>query len=133
MELIAGFGYADAEYTDYDSPSTGESFDGNKLTYAPEYTFNLAAQYRSPGGFFSRLELQGIGTYFFDDANTLKQDPFVLINARIGYEFGNSGVYLFANNLFDREYFTAAFAPFGVSRANFGDRRTIGVQFQTRF
>jgi len=133
LELIAGFGFADAEYTDYSNPSTGESFDGNKLTYAPEYTLNLAAQYRSPGGFFSRLELQGLGTYFFDDANTLEQDPFVLVNARIGYEFDNSGVYLFANNLFDQEYFTAAFAPFGTPRANFGDRRVVGIQFQTRF
>ncbi|NJO49113.1 MAG: TonB-dependent receptor [Leptolyngbyaceae cyanobacterium RM2_2_4] len=133
LELIAGFGFADAEYTDYSNPSTGESFDGNKLTYAPEYTFNLAAQYRSPGGFFSRLELQGLGTYFFDDANTLEQDPFVLVNARIGYEFDNSGVYLFANNLFDQEYFTAAFAPFGTPRANYGDRRVVGIQFQTRF
>jgi iron complex outermembrane receptor protein len=133
LELIAGFGFVDAEYIDYSNPSTGESFDGNKLTYAPEYTFNLAAQYRSPGGFFSRLELQGLGTYYFDDANTLKQDPFVLVNARIGYEFDDSGVYLFANNLFDQEYFTAAFAPFGVPRANYGDRRVVGIQFQTRF
>lgn len=133
LELIAGFGFVDTEYTDYSSPSTGESFDGNKLTYAPEYTFNLAAQYRSPGGFFSRLELQGLGTYYFDDANTLKQDPLVLVNARIGYEFDNSGVYLFANNLFDQEYFTAAFAPFGTPRANYGDRRVVGIQFQTRF
>jgi iron complex outermembrane receptor protein len=133
LELIAGFGYANAKYTDYTSPFTGESFDGNRLPYAPEYTFNLAAQYRSPGGFFSRLELQGLGKYFFDDANTLQQNPFALVNARIGYEFNNSRVYLYANNLFDEEYFTAAFAPFGVPRANFGDRRTIGIQFQTRF
>jgi iron complex outermembrane receptor protein len=132
LELIAGFGFVDAEYTDYSS-STGENFDGNKLTYAPEYTFNLAAQYRSPGGFFSRLELQGLGTYYFNDANTLEQDPFVLVNARIGYEFDDSGVYLFANNLFDQEYFTAAFVPFGITRANYGDRRVVGIQFQTRF
>jgi iron complex outermembrane receptor protein len=133
LELTAGFGYANAKYTDYTNPFTGESFNGNKLPYAPEYTFNLAAQYRSPGGFFSRLELQGLGTYFFNDANSLKQDSLVLVNTRIGYEFRQSGLYLFANNLFDREYFTAAFAPFGVPRANYGDRRTIGIQFQTRF
>lgn len=133
LELTAGFGYIDAKYTDYTSPFTGDNFNGNKLPYAPEYTFNLAAQYRSPGGFFSRLELQGLGTYFFDDANSLKQDSLTLVNARIGYEFGKSGLYLFANNLFDKEYFTAAFAPLGVPRANYGDRRVIGIQFQTRF
>jgi len=133
LELIAGFGYADAEYTDYTNPSTGEDFNGNQLTYAPEYTYNLAAQYRSSGGFFGRVELQGVGLYFFDDANTIEQDPFALVNARIGYEFENTGIYLFANNLFDTEYITAAFVPASIVRGNFGDRRTVGVQVRTRF
>ncbi|WAL58524.1 TonB-dependent receptor domain-containing protein [Thermocoleostomius sinensis] len=133
LELIAGFGYADAEYTDYTNPLTGEDFNGNQLTYAPEYTYNLAAQYRSPGGFFGRVELQGVGLYFFDDANTIEQAPFALVNARIGYEFENTGIYLFANNLFDTEYITVAFVPAGVVRGNFGDRRTVGVQVRTRF
>lgn len=133
LELTAGFGYVDTEYTNYTNPFTDQSFDGNKLTYAPEFTLNAAAQYRSPNGLFGRLEFQGLGTYYFDDANTLKQDPFGLFNARIGYEFGESGVYVFANNLLDAEYFTVAFAPLGTPRANYGDRRTIGVQFRTRF
>jgi iron complex outermembrane recepter protein len=135
LELTAGFGYANAEYLDYKNPLTNASYSGNALTFAPEYTLNLAAQYRSPGGFFSRLELQGFGTTFFNADNTLKQDPFVLCNARIGYEFDHSGVYVFANNLFDQEYVAAAYnlTILGRQIANFGDRRTFGVQFQTRF
>ena len=36
LDLIAGFGYTDAEYTDYVNPFTGEDFEGNRLIYAPE-------------------------------------------------------------------------------------------------
>jgi iron complex outermembrane receptor protein len=63
LDLIAGIGYADGDFTDYTNPLTGQNFDGNRLTYAPDYNYNLAVQYRSQGGIFARFELQGIGTY----------------------------------------------------------------------
>jgi len=133
LDLIAGFGYVDGEYTDYTNPFTGQRFDGNKLPYAPEFTYNLAAQYRSPGGLFARLELVGFGTFYFDDANDLKQDPFALVNARIGYEGDNYGIYLFANNLFDTEYVTSVFAFPPLNIASYGDPTTVGVQLRANF
>jgi iron complex outermembrane receptor protein len=133
LDLIAGFGYTNARFTRYTNPFTGQNFNGNRLTYAPEFTFNLGVQYRSPGGFFSRVDVQGFGTYFFDDANRLKQDPFTLVNARIGYEWQNTGVYLFVNNLFDEQYLTAAFTGFFNDLASYGDRRTFGIQLRSTF
>jgi iron complex outermembrane receptor protein len=133
LDLIAGFGYTNARFTRYTNPFTGQRFNGNKLTYAPEFTFNVGVQYRSPGGFFGRVDLQGIGTYFFNDANTLKQDPFTLVNARIGYETKNFGIYLFVNNLFDKEYITTAFSGFFADLASYGDRRTFGFQVRSSF
>lgn len=133
LDLIAGFGYTNARFTDYTNPFTGQSFNGNKLTYAPEFTFNLGVQYRSPGGFFSRVDLQGFGTYFFDDSNTLRQPPFSLVNARIGYEWKNTGIYLFANNLFDQRYVTTAFTGFFSDLVSYGDRRTFGFQVRSTF
>ena len=134
FDIIGGFGYTDAEFTDNSNPFTGEDFDGNQLLYAPDYTYNLAAQYRSPGGFFGRLELQGVGTIFFDEANTVKEDPFTIVNARIGYEFNKTGVYLFSNNLFDTEYISLAFPDgFGGTLAGYGDRRTFGVEVRQQF
>ncbi|WP_250126448.1 TonB-dependent receptor [Chroococcidiopsis sp. CCMEE 29] len=132
LDLVAGFGYVRAFFSNYTNPFTGQSFDDNRVPYAPEYTYNLAVQYRSPGGLFGRVELQGFGTYFFDEANQLKQEPFALVNARIGYEGGNYGVYLFANNIFDKEYLTTAFEilqPVGT----YGDRATYGIQVRANF
>lgn len=131
FDLIAGFGYANAKYTDYTNSFTNENFTGNRLIYSPEYTYNLALQYRADWGLFSRVELQGLGNYFFNDANTLKQDPFALVNARIGYEQDKYGVYFYVNNLFDEKYITAAFGADPL--AAYGDRRTFGIQLKSEF
>ncbi|MGL6344142.1 MAG: TonB-dependent receptor domain-containing protein [Waterburya sp.] len=135
LDLIAGFGYTDAEYTDYVNPFTGENFEGNQLLYTPEFTLNLAAQYRTQFGLFTRVELQGLGNYFFDDENSLKQDSLALVNARVGYEAEQYGIYLFVNNLFDQEYLTSAFFSDTAGRnlASYGDRRTFGIQVSSEF
>ena len=133
FDIIAGFGYSDARFTNYTNPFTNENFDGNRLLFSPEYTYNLALQYRSPGGFFGRIELQGLGTIFFDEANNVEEGPVALVNARIGYEFETVGVYLFAANLLDTEYVTVAFPSGDEVLAGYGDRRTFGMQVQARF
>jgi outer membrane receptor protein involved in Fe transport len=51
---------------------------------------------------FGRVDFQGVDTVFFEDANRLKQNPFALVNARVGYEWKTGGVYLYVNNLFDQ-------------------------------
>ncbi|MEM7062518.1 MAG: TonB-dependent receptor [Cyanobacteria bacterium P01_B01_bin.77] len=131
LDVIAGLGFVDAEFTDYPN---NESFDGNQLTYAPDLTYNLAVQYRSPAGIFGRVELQGAGTTYFEPDNTLKQEPYAIINARLGYEAENYGVYLFANNIFDTEYINQAFSlpPLG-GLGIYGAPSTYGVQLKARF
>ena len=134
FDIVAGLGYTDAEFVDYTNELTGEDFDGNQLLYSPDYTYNVAVQYRSPGGFFGRLEVQGVGTVFFDEANEIEEAPYTLVNARVGYEFDNMGIYLFANNLFDTEYVSLAFPGAGGNiLAGYGDRRTFGVEVRSQF
>lgn len=134
LDIIAGFGFTDAEFTDFRNPTTGVDASGNQLTYAPSFSYNLAVQYRSSMGIFGRVELQGLGETFFDDANTIKQDPYAIVNARLGYETEGFGLYLFANNLFDTEYVTQAFPfpPLG-DVLTYGTPASYGVQFRTRF
>ncbi|WP_265276348.1 TonB-dependent siderophore receptor [Nostoc sp. KVJ3] len=133
LDIIAGFGYADGRFTKYTNPFTGQSFNGNRLTFAPEYTYNLALQYRTPGGIFSRVEFQGLGSYFFDEANTIKQNPLVLVNTRLGYEAKNYGIYFYVNNIFDEVYVTTAFGQSPDPLVSYGDRRTFGFQVRTSF
>jgi iron complex outermembrane recepter protein len=130
LDLIAGFGYTNAEFSNFDS--NGTNFNGNKLPYVPEFTYNLAAQYRSPGGWLGRVELLGLGKYNFDEANRFQQDSFALLNARIGYEAKGYGIYLFGNNLLDKEYL-ANVLDFGQPLGFYGDRATYGIQVRADF
>ncbi len=132
LDLISSVGYVDSRFQNYRNPFTDVNFSDNRVPLSPEFTYNLAVQYRSSGGIFARLELRGYGTNYFDDANEIRQDPFALVNARIGYEGPNYGIYLYANNLFDTRYITSGFffPPPNVT-AGFGDPVTYGVQFRT--
>ncbi|NEQ98766.1 MAG: TonB-dependent receptor, partial [Cyanothece sp. SIO2G6] len=134
FDLIAGLGWVNTQFVDLIDESTGTNFDGNRIPYAPNLTYNLAAQYRSNSGIFGRLELQGVGTTFFDEANTLKQEPYALVNMRLGYELDNYGLYLFANNLLDEEYISQAFSlgADGSAAGSLGAPRTYGIQFRAK-
>ncbi|WP_293324006.1 TonB-dependent receptor [Microcoleus sp. PH2017_30_WIL_O_A] len=135
LNLNAGLGYTNAKYDRYTN-GAGINLGENRLSNTPELTYNLGAQYRSPNGFFSRVELQGFGTTFFEETNQAKRSPFGLVNARIGYEFDNFGIYLFSNNLFDKTYLTSSFKNrFDGDRfyGGIGEGRTIGVQVTTQF
>ncbi|MEM9163801.1 MAG: TonB-dependent receptor [Cyanobacteria bacterium P01_F01_bin.4] len=133
FDIVAGFGLVDAEFTDFTNPFTGADAGGNNVLFAPDVTYNLALQYRSRRGFFGRLELQGLGTTFFEETNTLRQDPYAIVNARLGYEFDNTGIYLFGSNIFDQEFINQAFFLPPTAIASFGAPATYGVQVRTRF
>ncbi|MDJ0536397.1 MAG: TonB-dependent receptor [Xenococcaceae cyanobacterium MO_207.B15] len=134
FDVIAGFGYVDTTFDDFSNPFGNEELNGNNLPYSPDYTYNLALQYRASFGLFTRLELSGLGTTFFDNPNEFQQDPYALVNARVGYERGNYGIYFFANNIFDVEYLTTAF-NFGSlgDIASFGAPATFGFQVRSKF
>ena len=134
LDVIAGFGFVDGELTDLTNPFTGETSDASDLLFAPNFTYNLAVQYRSSIGVFGRLELVGFGPTVFDEDSTVEQASFALVNARLGYEFDRYGLYFFVNNLFDTEYITQGtpFPPFGTVVA-YGAPATYGFQIRTRF
>ncbi|MEH2245259.1 TonB-dependent receptor domain-containing protein [Nostoc sp.] len=134
FDLTASVGYVDSEYKNYFNSDTGVDLSNNQVPLAPQITYNLTAQYRSPGGLFARAELRGYGITYFDDQNQIKQDPYALVNARIGYEAEKYGIYLYANNLFDTRYITSGYLfPVPDGTAGFGDPVTYGVQIKANF
>ncbi|MBA4150708.1 MAG: TonB-dependent receptor [Verrucomicrobia bacterium] len=99
LELSAAAGVTKAEFREF-----AGIFDGNDVNFVPEFTANIAVQYRLSCGFYARVEVQGLGDYWLDEANTAKQSAFGLVNARLGYENKHFEVYLFGRNLLDKEY-----------------------------
>lgn len=133
LDLIASLGYVDSEYKNYLNTDTGVDLSDNQVPLSPQFTYNLAAQYRSPGGLFARAELRGYGVTYFDDNNQIKQEPYALVNARIGYEAEKYGIYLYANNLFDTRYITSGYSfPPPIQTVGFGDPVIYGIQVKAK-
>ena len=109
-------------------------FSGNRLPYSPRHTLNLAAQYFEENGTFARLEWRSIGETFFNEANTLRQPTYGLLNARTGRTMGNYRIQFFAQNLLDKDY-NSLIIPLGgpVVGAATGTPRIIGVQIERSF
>jgi iron complex outermembrane receptor protein len=134
LDLIASIGYANSKYENYINSETGIDLSNNQVPFLPQFNYNLAAQYRTPGGLYARAELRGYGLTYFDDDNTIKQEPYALVNARIGYEAEKYGIYLYANNLFDTRYLTSGYLfPVPDGTAEFGNPSMYGIQFKASF
>ena len=151
LEIIGGFGYLDAEFDEFTDPiydpvtgaKIGEkNYKDKELTFAPEYSYNLAVQYRYPlfnsNTLFSRLELQGVGDFYYDFDNEKKESSYEIVNAKLGYEGEYKGygfdLYLWGKNIFDKEYSTSAFGSEMMGWfARAGDPQTFGITLTGRF
>lgn len=102
LTLLGGFGYTNVEFDQFSD--SGGDYKGNKNPFAPEYTFNIGAQYRHAKGFYARIDLIGYGEMFFDKANQYSRDAYQVVNGKIGYETRHFDIYLFGKNIFDETY-----------------------------
>lgn len=137
-DVNAGYSYTDARFDKYRDDVRGADYAGNRVPLVPRQMFNLAVQNRRPIGasavLFSRLELQRIGDFHWDTANTLKQGAYNLVNLRLGVEGDNWEAYLWGKNLLDEGYAEFAYDFPGLGpRAQAGRPRTFGVTVSARF
>jgi iron complex outermembrane receptor protein len=153
FQLDAGYGYAKAEYlrySDRDTFGNKVNYAGNTPPLAPQYTFNIALQHTLPVvhsfhmlgkedylNWVNRLEVQGIGDFYWNDANTLKQNSYELLNLRSSLETENFAVIFWVNNLTDRKFDVVAFEHplVGLSgvATEVGAPRTVGVTLRMEF
>ncbi|WP_291325499.1 TonB-dependent receptor [Desulfovibrio sp. UCD-KL4C] len=134
LNFSGSFTWMQAEFDKY-SPSTGVDYKGNRVFGVPDYTYTLAADYRrnlaGEWGVFSRIDLLGIGSRFFDDGNTVKENPYELVNLKVGVEGKHLDVYLWSKNILDRQYVMMENTAAGV--AEDGAPRTFGISIDYRF
>ena len=113
VTLSAALGLVNAEFDSYTDNvlrsvlgphAAGYEFGGNDINFVPEYTANLGAHIDLPWNLYTNWELQGIGDYWLDEANTAEQDAYALVNARIGYKRDNWELFVYARNLTDEDY-----------------------------
>ncbi len=142
LTISAGLGYLNARYKTFviDSPAlVSADYSRQRMPYAPKWQGNISANLDQP--ISSKLRL--VGTVLWSYVSALNFDvslsPFTaqkrysLVNGRIGVVTTNDrvGVYLFGNNVFNKEYFTFG-SPVN-SGSIFGDPRVVGGTVELKF
>lgn len=130
FDLTAGIGLIDAEFDDY-TDMMGNDCSGKVPTNTPDYTVNLATQYRHNSGIYVRAEFLGTGKTRFDDTNRTNRDSYETVNAKIGYEGSGWDLYIYGDNLFDTEYFENMYET--VKQYAVGTPRVVGLTVSLRF
>lgn len=137
LELSGSVGLLKTEVTKY----RNSDLQGNELPRAPAFTADAAVLYRHASGVEVGLDARFSDAYFssIDNNPRGKTDPYVVVNAQIGYTFAaeqaSIRVFAFVRNLFDSG--TAVLLEPGTTKAQdvgyLLQPRTVGVGLQMTF
>jgi iron complex outermembrane receptor protein len=148
--IRGGFTYMHARITDDSAyvATTGRQLSSDRLTFQPDWMANISTDYRIEMGGDDEVVLSaglfGKGKRLAATLNETTPtflDSYWLTNASIAYRTGPVEIALFANNLFNTEYFesyiektTLALAGLPASDLGItGDRRRYGVRASLKF
>jgi len=115
------YGYANATFKNYTDTlksytNTGTvvytpvDYKGKYVPYAPQNTLSLSGTYEHSFRHFmidrlmATVQYTGIGKIYWTEANTVSQDFYSLVNAKVGVTKGAFGLELWAKNLFNTGY-----------------------------
>ncbi len=132
LEATYNFGYTHATYSKLKLSQNGSEVDlsGNRQVFTPDVTSMLALQYSHPvkkDGSIKivvRGEWLYIGEEYFDLANSIRQSPHHLLNARFGVNIKSVDVFFWTRNLTDTRYISYAYDFGGI---HLGEPKTFGI------
>ena len=136
LALDYSFGYTDAHYQSLNLSENGAAIDlaGKKQIFTPDFTSMLAPQYslllnaHSAVRLIVRGEWFWLGRQYFDLENSIRQNPYSKINARVGVSSKHLELFVWARNLTATKYIEYAY-DFGA--VHLADPRTYGVTVKT--
>jgi outer membrane receptor protein involved in Fe transport len=129
VNIYGSLGYIKAQFDEYkdDGANTPYDYSGNDLEHTPTVTANIGANFRNNLGYFVGGNVSYIGSSYEDSANTQKINSFQIVNVKVGYEQKQWAVYVYANNLFDKNYVVN---NYGDDEYEFGDPRVLGFNLK---
>lgn len=135
FRLFGGLGITHATFRDFENAFS--DFSGNEVSFIPAFTGNYGFEYRADWGGYLIVEGRTLGDYYLDEANAGKQDGVTLVNATLGFKYGDYDICIFGRNIFDERYVvnTYDFAGTGGTGAYgaLGDPATYGVRSKVSF
>jgi outer membrane receptor protein involved in Fe transport len=131
-------GYTAATFVSYlENDST--DYSGNYIPYVPRYTYSVDATYRIPvaHNIIKSLTItgsyNGVGKIYWDEQNTLAQNPYGLLSGRIAMNFNYFELAVWSKNMHDQQYTSFQFSALGNNYAQPGIPRTFGVSVSAKF
>ena len=114
--------------------------EGRNFAHAPPYTLNIGASYANASGWFGRLDVNAVGSFYYDYSHDEKSGSYQLVNLRLGKEWGRWALSGWVRNLFDESYHVRGFSfglePPAFPRATFtrlGDPRHCGLTLRYQY
>ncbi len=129
LELNAALSLLETEYDDFDL-GNGINLEGEPIEGSPNYSVLLSASYHHPSGLYGRADLRHVGDVYYYDGGIfklLKEDPYTVVNLKVGWLYENIDVFVYTNNVTDAEYINSLRANPMFCLAGFGDPRFFGV------
>ena len=109
FEATLGYGYTHATFSDY-VVSDELNYNDNYIPYVPRSTVNIGANkiFVLGDGFLNRIianvNYRGIGEHYWDLSNSISQDYYGLIDAKVSFVAGKVQLDIWGKNLSDTEY-----------------------------
>ena len=117
FSLSGNYGYTNAKFEEFNDGVT--DYSGNYLPYAPQHTASAMASYRIPlncavlDDITLNASWQGAGKIYWNEANTLKQNFYSLLNASVELRKGDYKLSLWGRNIANTDYYTFYFKSMG--------------------
>ncbi|MBR5334144.1 MAG: TonB-dependent receptor [Alistipes sp.] len=117
ISLSVNYGYTDARFEEFNDGAN--DYSGNYLPYAPQHTSSLMVSYSIPvncsllDDITLNASWQGAGKIYWNEANTLKQNFYSLLNASVEFRKGDYSLSLWGRNLANADYYTFYFKSMG--------------------
>jgi len=135
LTLAASLGLLSTWFVDFSRVGVAQVTTSRQLANAPPWQAALSATWRDGAGRFARLDVTGMGSYYFDlPPNSTSSSAYALAGAKLGLERQHWSVYVWCRNMFNKDYpvrgfFFGVVPPYYPNRlyVQLGDPRTIGI------
>jgi iron complex outermembrane receptor protein len=106
LTLAGTYTYSDFAYDRFVAGTS--DFTGNELPGIPKHNAFAELRYRDARGLTGGVEVQSVGKFFLNDANTVTNAAYQVVNLRLGWERGLGALqvapFVAVNNLLSEEY-----------------------------
>jgi iron complex outermembrane recepter protein len=107
LRFEATLGLLRARFLDY--TLADRSLDKRDSPHAPNYQFGLAANWRSPVGWFARAAFNAVDASYFSASHDERARAYQLVNLHLGYAAGRWKATMYARNLLNEHYAVRGF------------------------